>query len=162
MECIVADSGPLIALARLDALALPSRLWARVLVPATVLAECTGLKQKDGAEQIRVALAKGWLEECADLPVQEQVSAFRLDAGETQAILRARQHEALLLIDEMRGRHAAAALALPHVGTCGLLVLAKRAGLVTAVRPLLEQLLSAGYFLSPALVADTLRLVGES
>lgn len=52
--------------------------------------------------------------------------------------------------------------ALPHVGTCGLLVLAKRAGLVTAVRPLLEQLLSAGYFLSPALMADTLRLAGES
>jgi len=33
---LVADSGPLIALARLNLLHLPSRLFAEALVPATV------------------------------------------------------------------------------------------------------------------------------
>ncbi|MFZ5757715.1 MAG: DUF3368 domain-containing protein [Pseudomonadota bacterium] len=161
-DCVVADSGPLIALARLGALALPARLWGRVLVPATVLAECTFTDQKNGAERINQALISGWLEECADLPVEEEVASFRLDAGETQAILLARRHEALLLIDEIRGRRVAARLALAHVGTCGLLVSAKRAGLISAVRPLLDDLLAAGYFLAPALVVDTIKLAGES
>lgn len=161
MECVVADSGPLIALAGLNALALPSRLWGRVLVPTTVLAECTLLREKAGALPIAQALANGWLEECADLPIDDLIADCRLDAGETQAIALARSHAALLLIDEIRGRRAAAGLALPHVGTCGLLVLAKRAGLIAAVRPSLEKLQAENYFLGPALVADTLRLAGE-
>ena len=38
---LVADSGPLIALARLDLVALPSRIFSEVLVTATVWDEVT-------------------------------------------------------------------------------------------------------------------------
>ncbi len=38
---LVADSGPLIALARLDLLAIPSRLFGELLVTATVWSEVT-------------------------------------------------------------------------------------------------------------------------
>ncbi|MDR0780616.1 MAG: DUF3368 domain-containing protein [Pseudomonadales bacterium] len=85
-----------------------------------------------------------------------------MDPGESQAIWLARHLHAVLLIDERRGRKVASALEIPHVGTCGLLVQAKRAGLIEALSPLLDRLLAAEYFLTPALVSDTLRLAGEA
>jgi len=40
-------------------------------------------------------------------------------------------------------------------------ILAKRRGEVGAIQPLLERLTTSGYRLSPALIADVLRLCGE-
>lgn len=161
-ECIVADSGPLIALARLDCLHFPKRLWGRVLLSETVLAECVGVESKEGVDLMRRAVADGWLEVVADQMVDMDVASFRLDPGESQAIVLARRSDALLLMDEARGRKTASVLGIPHTGTCGLLIFAKRAGLTESVRPLLERLLSAGYFLGEDLMRDTLRLAGES
>jgi predicted nucleic acid-binding protein len=133
-----------------------------VLVPATVMTECVGLDGKEGVGLIRQAAAHGWLEVVADQVIDTDVATFLLDPGESQAIVLARRTNALLLLDEARGRKAASVLSIPHTGTCGMLVLAKRAGLTDRVRPLLECLLSAGYFLADDLVRDTLRLAGES
>jgi predicted nucleic acid-binding protein len=46
-------------------------------------------------------------------------------------------------------------------GTAGLLVLAKRRGLVPAVRPLLETMRAGGYYLAESLVNLAARQVGE-
>lgn len=50
---------------------------------------------------------------------------------------------------------------LPLMGTGGMLVAAKRRGLIAAVRPLLEGMSAAGYHFGPVLVAECLRLAGE-
>jgi predicted nucleic acid-binding protein len=162
MTCVVADSGPLIALAALDCLRLPGQLWGPLLVPQTVLDECAGLSHKAGAEPIRRAVEAGLIEVRKDALLPDDVPISHLDAGEAQAICLARDLQAVLLIDERRGRKVASQLAIAHVGTCGLLIRAKRAGLIAAVSPLLDGLLAAGYFLAPALVNDTLRVAGES
>jgi predicted nucleic acid-binding protein len=46
-------------------------------------------------------------------------------------------------------------------GTAGILVAAKRAALVSAVRPLLEAMIRNGYFVSPAVVERPCREAGE-
>jgi predicted nucleic acid-binding protein len=161
MACVVADSGPLIALAALDGLHWPSQLWGQLLVPQTVLDECAELAHKTGSQQIRSAVQAGLIEVKADALLGDDALVAHLDPGESQAIWLARHMQAVLLMDERRGRKTASLLKIPHIGTCGLLVQAKRAGLIGPVRPLLDRLLAAGYFLAPALVSDTLRLVGE-
>jgi predicted nucleic acid-binding protein len=161
MRCVVADSGPLVALAALDCLPVPGRLWGQLLAPQTVLDECAGLPHKAGAAQIRRAVDGGLIEVRADVALPMDLPVSHLDAGEAQAICLARNLHAVLLMDERRGRKVASLLEIAQVGTCGLLVSAKRAGLIEAVSPLLDRLLAAGYFLAPALVSDTLRVAGE-
>ena len=162
MTCVVADSGPLIALAVLDGLHWPGRLWGQLLVAQTVLDECAGLAHKTGARQIRRAVEEGLIEVKPDTLLNDDMPGGNLDPGESQSIWLARHMRAVLLMDERRGRKTASLLEIPHMGTCGLLVLAKRSGLIGQVSPLLDQLLAAGYFLAPALVSDTLRVAGES
>ncbi len=161
MKIVVADSGPLIALAGLECLHLPKVLWGGLLAPQSVLDECGLVPGKPGAVQVSRALADGWIDQVDDVIVADDIRVLGLDPGEAQAIAVARIREAGLLIDELRGRRAASMLAIPHIGTCGLLVQAKRAGHLDQVGPLLGRLAEIGYFLAPALVRDTLRLAGE-
>ena len=67
----------------------------------------------------------------------------------------------LLLLDDARGRYAAGHAKLPVLGTAGLLVLAKKATYVPAVKPLLAALRQSHYFLSDPLVAAVLGQAGE-
>lgn len=62
-----------------------------------------------------------------------------LDAGETSVIMVALQQGIkLVLIDERKGRRVALAAGLEVSGTVGVILRAKRWGLVPAVRPVLE------------------------
>lgn len=159
---LVADSGPLIALARLQRLDLPARLFGAVLVPALVWEEVTREPPADEGARLRHALADGSLRVVADaeLPVSASLGAT-LDPGEQSAIAVALRLEATVLIDERRGRASAAALGLQVLGTLGLLVRARDAGLVEQLRPLAEALTRSGYFLAPELVERVLAAVGE-
>ncbi|MEI7939647.1 MAG: DUF3368 domain-containing protein [Verrucomicrobiota bacterium] len=69
--------------------------------------------------------------------------------------------EVLLLLDDRAGRTAAQKLAQPLTGLAGLLLLAKRQGLVTAVAPLLGTLRGLGYWVSDEVVAVVKNLAGE-
>ena len=48
--------------------------------------------------------------------------------------------DAVLIIDDSSGRGIAAALGIRYTGTVGLLIAAKRAGRVTRIAPLLDDL----------------------
>ena len=67
----------------------------------------------------------------------------------------------MALLDDKAARQAALNAGLRVLGVIGLLRLAKRQGLVKALRADLEALVKSGYFLSPTLIADTLRAEGE-
>ena len=86
-----------------------------------------------------------------------------LDLGEAEAItLALALPGSELLIDEARGRKVALRLGLHIVGTAGVLLEAKRRGLVPAVRPLLDALVHEHSFrLSDHLYEQTLRQAGE-
>lgn len=86
-----------------------------------------------------------------------------LDAGEAATIALATQERAaLVLMDEAKGRRVARDIyGLRVIGTGRVLVEAKRAGLITHVGPLIEQLRDKGYWLSNAIVAEILRQAGE-
>jgi uncharacterized protein len=85
-----------------------------------------------------------------------------LDAGEAAAILLAEEVSCrFLLMDERRGRSAALRRGIPVVGRAGVLLAAKRHGLLSSVAPTLLELAHQGYRLSDALVREVLRLADE-
>ncbi len=86
-----------------------------------------------------------------------------LGPGEAEAIVLAEELRAeAILIDETAGRAIAVQRGLRPLGVLGILLRAKRRGLVREVSPLLDRLRSElGFFLSPKLVEHVLRQAGE-
>lgn len=163
MNLLIADSGPLIALAKLQLLDLPRRLFRQVLVPATVFQECLTQAHLPDAITIRDAVATGQLVQVPDAAASPRLLSFRLDAGETAALAVAEALRAEVLIDERLGRRTAQALGLTIIGVCGLLLLGKRAGHIPELRPLLDRLSSdCGYYLSRPLRAAMIAAARES
>jgi hypothetical protein len=68
-----------------------------------------------------------------------------------------------LLIDERLGRREAKRLGLPIIGVLGILVVAKGRGLISAVKPVLDDLiLQAGFRVSDRLYTEILQVAEES
>jgi hypothetical protein len=159
---VVSNAGPLIALARVDQLALLPGLYGTVFIPRAVEQEVTGMGlNRPGAGEVRAA---SWIQTC-DVADQIAVSLLRerLDAGESAAIVLALEKQAdMLLIDEAKGRRIAQSKGLAHIGTVGIVVLAKRRGILTAIAPVLEQLMAAGFRMNDDLMRTALKLSGES
>ncbi|MGI9174636.1 MAG: DUF3368 domain-containing protein [Rhodothermales bacterium] len=84
-----------------------------------------------------------WLHvEPAPDPDRVEVLLERVDRGEAEAIALAESYsDAQLLIDERKGRRVARQLGLRVTGTAGILLVAKTAGLILEVRPLLDTLI---------------------
>ena len=170
-QLVIADAGPLIALARIEQLGLLRLLFDDVVMTETVRQEV--LPPEDFIEKagIRQAITAGWLTVVTD-DNPEQYTAETLgyvdglDPGETSSILCAEKLQSgrqtvVLLMDEAKGRAVARRLALEVTGTVGIIALAKRAGLIPEARPLFERLRASGYFLSDAIIKHGLRLAGE-
>jgi len=156
---VVADSSPLIALARVGRLELLRSLFGTLLLPDAVWHELvqTGQPRIGGVE----IATTDWIEHRM-VDDQQLVNLLRQDlgAGESEAIVLAREVGAdLLLMDERRGRSAARRLNLKVTGLVGLLIEARERGLLTDTQTLADELADqAGFWLS-----DELRrlLIGE-
>ncbi len=161
MNTVVCNSGPLIALGGIDQLPLLRELFGTVSIPREVQDEClAGGTTQTGRDAIRAA---SWLEiiDLANPP--DPLMTSLLDVGESRAIELAKLLKAdVLLMDESRGRHVARDIySLTVVGTGRVLVEAKRAGIISAVAPLLKTIRANGYWLSDRIAAEILRQAGE-
>lgn len=99
--------------------------------------------------------------------VSDKRAAVRLanlvDEGEAEAIELAKELQAdLLLIDQRKGRRLAVKEGVPVIGLLGVVLLAKRRGLVPSARRLMETLRhDAGIYLAKDLLDKALATVGE-
>ena len=164
---VIADAGPLIGLARVDALALLRGLFGRVCITSTVRDEVlpAGAAFAD-ADLLARALAEGWIEVVPAPQGDWAPLNPGVDAGEASAIhLACRWRDAgdavLLVMDDRAGRLEARSHGVALIGTAGVIGLAKTEGLIAAARPVLEGLARSGYFLGQAVIAAVLAEVGE-
>ena len=67
----------------------------------------------------------------------------------------------IAVLDDLAARRCAAALRLDVVGTIGLLLMAKKAGIIPTIRGPLDAIVSAGLFISPKHLADVQKQAGE-
>ena len=160
---IVADTGPIIGLAKIGQIYLLKKLATEVLIPPTVHKELYG-KIGSESDQIDQALSDfvhvvklGAL----DLNIDEPLS--NLGEGERQSILLAStlKEEVLLLVDDRAARQAADNLNISKIGLVGLLLLAKKRGLIDNVGSLLQELQAAGYWLSDEVITVARKIAEE-
>lgn len=66
------------------------------------------------------------------------------------------------MLDDRAARNCAVALNIPVRGTLGVLLLAKREGILEYVRPAFEAWVEAGLRITPDILQTALRLAGET
>lgn len=69
--------------------------------------------------------------------------------------------ETSAIIDDLEGRRCAESLGITLRGTVGLVLRARRSGLIDSARDALERLRRGGMYLSDRLCAEVLKEVGE-
>jgi len=85
-----------------------------------------------------------------------------IDAGEASAIALAMEKQnCLLILDDNKARKAAARLGIDYIGTLGLLVEAKEAGLIPVVKPILARIKMTNFRIAENLERQILKLAGE-
>ena len=154
----ISNTSPLLYLHRIGQIQVLRRLYGLVCATTQVVAELAA-----GGLDVPGIDAVGWLE-IRDVRIPETLRLVPdLGAGEASSIALALEigSSSLLLLDDRLGRRIAGLAGLSITGTAGILVRAKQKGLVPAVRPLLEELLRAGFHLRADHVSDICRLAGE-
>ena len=144
----VLDSACLIGLERIGRLALLPALLDPAIVPPAVVLE--------------FGSRPAWLTE--ELPKDRgMIAALRLivDPGEAEAITLAFEKGVRIILDDRKAREAAQRLGIPVTGTVGLLLKAKQEGILSAVRPVLDELDANQFRIGAALRAEALKLAGE-
>jgi len=161
MSVVVSDTSPLRALAHLGHVEWLEILFQRVFIPPAVAFE---LRHCPPAYHPIEVTNWAFLEVLAPTNAA-RVTELRssLDVGEAEAITLAEELKAdIVLIDEMAGREAARIRGFTVLGTLGLLVRAKQAGLTPSVAPLIDRLRSElSFFISDDLRRTILRQAGE-
>jgi predicted nucleic acid-binding protein len=135
------------------------------MIPPAVHAElCLG-SGRPGSKQLADAMKQGWLQ--IKKPSTSTASSLSelvliLDLGEAEAIVLAEEVDCrFLLIGERKGRAVAKRRGVPVAGIAGVLLAAKKRGLVDEVLPILKNLEEVGYRMSAALTREIVRLAGE-
>ena len=156
---LVADASALIALSACDSLTLLDTLFGDVLVPETVFDEVTA-HDKPESDRLRQYL-HGKIR-AVDTSRFVYLDAFA-DAGETEAMLLYKEIAAdYLLIDDKRGRRIAKINQIRIIGSLGVLLQAKRAGLIPCIAPLIESISASPVFIAEPLRQTVLELAGET
>lgn len=158
---LVLDASSLITLARIRRLALLPQLADRIYIPEAVYIESV-TQAGDRPGSIELAQAD-WIM-CRHVEQQAHVMRLRtrLGWGEAEAIVLTLQVQAdAVVLDDAMARRVAEQEGCAVVGLLGLLVDGKRRGLIPAVKPILDALREARFFVADDLYAVVLRQAGE-
>ena len=147
-EPAVTDSTCLIALEQVGHLDLLPALFDPIHAPPAVERECGGVPR-----WITVATP-------ADSTLVTALE-MTIDDGEAETIALALEHHWRVILDDLQARAVAEQMGLTLIGTVGILVRAKRAGLLGEVGPVLQDLGNSGFYLSEPLTREVLFLAGE-
>ena len=156
----VVNASPLIFLSRANVLGLLRLDGGEVLVPLDVADEI----ERRGPTDVTARAIKdnAWLVVVEAPPIPALIQAWDLGRGESAVLSWAYNHPGTVaIVDDLAARRCAAALGIPVRGTLGLVLAAKERGVISAARPILDQLRLSGMYLSDRVMNQALTLVGE-
>ncbi len=159
-EAWVLDASPFIALAKTGLLDLLPKLAPDVLLPAPVIDEILAGPAGDPA---RLAIQGGWGRPVAIETVPPAILEWGLGPGESSVLALSLGHRGhVAILDDAQARMCARSLKIPVLGTLGIVILARRAGLIETASSVVRRLQDAGLYLDAPTVKSALeRLVGE-
>ncbi|MEJ5251699.1 MAG: DUF3368 domain-containing protein [Armatimonadota bacterium] len=149
----IVDTSCLIGLEGTSQLHLLPALFSRLIVPPAVQREFGSLPDtfhvqspanNDLVQALRLMLGQG----------EAEVIALGTELRSTE--------DCELVLDDWQARRVAKSFGLSTVGTIGILLRAKKEGLLEAVQPAMDVLRAHGFYISDALYRRALELAGET
>jgi uncharacterized protein len=158
---VVSDSTVLIGLAKIGKLSLLRQLFSRINIPEEVRKEIAPKgKAKPGSREIRES--KWILAKTVKDQTEVNLLLGSLDKGEAEVLVLAKQLKAdLILADEEKARKVAAIAGFNVMGILGILLLAKKTGLLEEIKPSVDELTKKNFRLSDRVIHATLSAAGE-
>lgn len=149
-DIAIPDTSCLILLQKCDKINLLFDLYSKIIITPEI--------QQEFMEEL-----PNWIKVA---PVSDkrvsQVLTSQLDPGEASAIaLSFEIKDSILFLDDLKARKIASQLKIPFSGTLGILHKAKKAGIITEVKPVIQMLLENGYRISENLIIDFLKMNNE-
>jgi len=159
MPKIVSNTTPLISLMKISKLEILKKIYSEIIVSEAVYKEIEAGKHKEFYQDLSKI---EWIK-IESIKNKLSVNYFLdLDAGEAEAIILASETEAdLIILDEKLGRYHAKNAGIKVTGTIGILVKAKKMGLIPKLNPILNELTKKNVWISEKLISQVCKLVGE-
>lgn len=157
---IVSNSGPLLSFARARRLDLLREVVGELIIPEAVYEEIVFQGAgRPGAAEVQEG---AWIRRAS---VRNRSLVYqlpeRLQLGESEAIALAQELGASLLVDEREARREAIRLGVSCLGSLRVLQEAKERGIISEVKPILDELIAAGMHISDSLYKEFLQAMDE-
>jgi uncharacterized protein len=136
------------------------QVLGEIMVPEAVFVEIAiSGKGQPGAAEVE---SGEWIK-CESIKDRAALDRLHrgLHLGEMEALGLAAEAGAMLLIDEHLGRQEAEAMGIEHFGSLRVLKEAKDHGIISEIKPLLDELIITGTYISESLYKEFLRASGE-
>ncbi|MBW1702878.1 MAG: DUF3368 domain-containing protein [Deltaproteobacteria bacterium] len=157
----VLNASPLILLGKADLLKTIGPLAQVWIIPEGVVLEI----------EIKNPIESYLPEASSDFKVRREkvskidaaIASWDLGQGESEVLtLALRKPGTGVVLDDLQARKCATVLDVPLIGTLGLILLAKRRGLLNLAKPAIDQLIDVGLHIDPVMVSSILVEIGES
>jgi predicted nucleic acid-binding protein len=149
-KAIISDTSCLILLDKIGELEILNKLFGQIYTTPDV------------ANEFGLPLPS-WIEIKQPLEISYQsIIEATIDNGEASAIaLAIEMDDCLLIIDDLKGRKYASQIGISIIGTIGVIVDAKLAGVIPSVKPLIAKIKATNFRITQQLEAIVLMKAGE-
>lgn len=157
---VIVNSTPLIVLCGIGHLDILRKLYHEIFIPTAVYREVTAVED---SACIQIKTAGEWIhvKEIQDHTEKKMYKA-KLHAGEVEVMILAQEQKAdLVVIDDNAAKKTAKYLGLTVTGTLGVLIKAKKQGMIEELYPLLTEMKGHGFYIASELETIVLEQAGE-
>jgi predicted nucleic acid-binding protein len=156
----VINASPVIVPAKLGLIDKVPGVASPLVIPEPVASEIRHGKAGDPAVCWLNEAGRGFIKPAEPSPAH--LTRSRIGAGERSVIAWALAHSGFVaVLDDSAARSQARRLSLPVLGTVGIVIRMKQAGLIERAKPWLLQIRQAGGHIGEELLRDAIRYAGE-
>lgn len=156
----VVNASPLILLGKVKRTPLLLGLAEELIIPDAVAREVQ--IKADGQRSLEELQSEANVRVASRIDIPRQIAAWDLGRGESEVLAQALDLKAdRAVVDDLEARRCAQALGVEVIGTLGIVLRAKRKGLIQAARPILMNLRRVGLYVSDDLLEKALAHLEE-
>lgn len=160
MRKVVVNSTPLIVLCGIGRLFLLRDLYQEIFIPMAVYKEIL-VKEDSACMQIKAARTWIHVKEIKNNAEKKMYKA-KLHDGEVEVMILSQEQRAdLVILDDNAAKKTAKYLGLKVTGTLGVLLKAKKQGLIDKILPIISEMRQNGFYISPSIEKIVLEQAGE-